>query len=256
MSDTNEISCAIVTGGGQGLGRAIAKRLALDQPVILVGRNNAALLDTKRLIETQGGRAEVVCGDVRKTQTIADCKATLSQLLWKVDILICNAGVGKSGITHEISDETWEDIVSTNLTSVHQWCRALCPPMLAHGRGTVCLISSIAGLKGVAYDSAYAASKHALVGLGRSMALEYGKNGVAVQIVCPGYIDGEMTARSISALASRKNITASHARTLIAKQNPMREIMSPDDVAEIIAFLCTKPGALLAGNPLVVGGVA
>lgn len=256
MNDTNKISCAIITGGGRGLGRAIATRLALDRPVILVGRDNTALLDTKRLIETRGGRAEVVCGDVREGQTIADCEAAIAKLSWQVDLLICNAGVGKSGVTHEISDETWEDIVSTNLTSVHRWCDTFCPAMLVRNRGTVCLISSVAGLKGVAYDSAYAASKHALVGLGRSMALEYGKNGVAVQIVCPGYIDGEMTARSISALASRKNIPKSEARALIAKQSPMREIMSPDDVAEIVAFLCTKPGALLAGNPIVLGASA
>ncbi len=252
----NNTNCAIITGGGRGLGRAIAVRIARERPVIIIGRTESALLETKHSIEATGGTAVIVRGDINDPYTITACLGVLKDRDWNPDILVCNAGIGKSGATHEQSPGTWQAIIDTNLSSVHSWTSALLPSMVAAQNGTICLISSVAGLHGIAYDSAYAASKHALVGLGQSMALEYGKHGIAVQILCPGFIEGEMTERSVAALAKRKDISQTAARQIIAKQSPLRSILQPEEVAGIVAFLCTDAGRQLSGNPIVLGATA
>lgn len=248
--------CAIITGAGHGLGKSIAIRLAHDYPVILVGRAAAPLQTTKSFIEAKGGRAEVVCGNIRDKSTLDVCLALLAQNRYTTEVLVCNAGIGKSSNTHEVSVDDWTAILDTNLTSVYSWSSAVIPSMVAQHHGTICLIGSIAGLHGIAYDSAYTASKHALVGLGKSMALEYGKHGIAVQILCPGFITGDMTDRSIAALAKRKAIDETAARAIIAKQSPMRDIMPPEDVAETVAYLCTPAGRYLSGNPIILGATS
>ncbi|MGB4767677.1 MAG: SDR family oxidoreductase [Candidatus Saccharimonas sp.] len=248
--------CAIITGAGRGLGRLIAIRLARDYPVVLIGRTGVPLQTTRSLIEAKDGRAEAICGDVRDKSTLDACLALLAQNRYTPEVLICNAGIGKSSKTHEVPANDWAAVLATNLTSVHSWSSAVIPSMIAQHHGTICLIGSVAGLRGIAYDSAYTASKHALVGLGKSMALEYGKHGIAVQILCPGFIEGAMTDRSITSLAARKGITTDEARSIIAKQSPLREILRSEDVAETVAYLCTTPGRQLSGNPIILGGTA
>lgn len=253
MKNTN---CAIITGGGHGLGRAIALRLAIDQPVIIIGRDTDRLHETQQAVQAMGGVIHVVVGDIRDDHTFTSCLNTVRKQEWTISILVCNAGVGKTAPLHETSSGHWQAVLDTNVTSVHRWVSAVLPHMIAKQIGTICVISSVAGLHGVAYDSAYSASKHALVGLGKSMALEYGKYGIAVQILCPGFIAGDMTNRSITALAKRKGIDEVTARAIIAKQNPMKDIMPPEDVAETVAYLCTPAGRHLSGNPIVLGATS
>jgi NAD(P)-dependent dehydrogenase (short-subunit alcohol dehydrogenase family) len=128
--------------------------------------------------------------------------------------------------------------------------------MVERGRGAVVLMSSLAGVKGVAYDAAYAASKHALVGLARSLALEVGKRGVAAVALCPGFVDTDMTTRTVRSQMKRHGLTKAEARKKLAEKHPLRRVMPPEEVADVVALVCSGTLASVTGNPLVLGGTA
>jgi NAD(P)-dependent dehydrogenase (short-subunit alcohol dehydrogenase family) len=246
--------CSIVTGAGRGIGRAIALRLARDGPVVAVGRTVEDLESVCRDIAAAGGMAVPCPGDVADPETARRAVALAQERGWAVANLVCNAGIGKGGPTAEFDPELWRRIFDVNVHGSFYFVQACLPGMVAHKRGTICLMSSLAGVRGVAYDAAYTASKHALVGLARSLALECGKHGIAAVALCPGFVDSEMTRRTIASIVRRQGVSEAEALHKVAAAHPLRRIMSPEELAEIVALVCNGTLASHSGNPLILGG--
>ncbi len=244
----------IVTGGGRGIGRAIALRMAKETAVLVVGRTENDLNDVCGEITRGGGRAGLCVGDVTKPLT-ARSAASLRHLHGTtIRNLICNAGIGKSGPTETYDPELWDEIMRVNVNGAFHFIQACLPPMIESGGGTIVLMSSISGLKGSNQNMAYVASKHALVGMANALAREHGKHGIIAVAVCPGYVEGSMTDRSIARRAESRGISLEEAREQIAKVSPQRRILPPEEVAEAVAFVCSRKVLSLSGNPLVLNG--
>lgn len=248
----NEVT--IVTGGGRGIGRVVALRMAKDTNVIVVGRTEADLVSVCREIESFGGHADYVVGNVTDPATAMSAVDLAEKSAWTVRHLVCNAGFGKSGPLETFDEKVWKEIMDVNVNGAFYLVKACLPAMLGSGRGTVCLMSSIAGLKGYANVAAYCASKHALVGLARSMAKEFGKKGIVTVAICPGYVEGEMTDRSIRGVMERRGISLEEARQRVTGINPQNRIIPPEEVAETIAFVCSGKAPALSGDTLTLSG--
>ena len=247
-------SATIVTGGGRGIGRAISLRMAREGAVVFVGRTEADLSSVAAEITAAGSEAGFVVGDVRDPATAASAVKVVAERGWQLRSLVCNAGIGRSGATESFDMAAWRDIFAVNVEGAMHFVQACLPTMLGVGQGTICLMSSIAGLKGYSHTAAYAASKHALVGLARSLAQEYGKRGIVAVPVCPGFVEGEMTDRTIRGLMDRRGIGDPEPPARIAPTNPQRRILPPDDIADAVAFVCSRAVPSLSGNPLVLSG--
>lgn len=245
---------AIVTGAGRGIGRAAALRLAREMPVVLVGLTQAHLAAVAEEIRAAGGRALCIAGDVADAKTAERAMTAAHAQGWKIGTLVSNAGVGKGGATHDFPLEAWKRLFDVNVHGAFSFVRAALPDMLEAGAGTICLISSTAGVKGYAYSAAYAASKHALVGLARSLAKEYGKRGIVAVPICPGFVDTDMAARTIRGLMTHRGLSEAEARAKIERVNPQRRLIPPEEVAEAIAFVCSGKVPSLSGEPMILGG--
>lgn len=221
---------------------------------MIVGRTEADLVSASADIARDGGTAAFVVGDVRDPATAAAAVRAATERGWIVKNLVCNAGIGKSGPSAEFPMDLWRDIFAVNVEGSMQFVQACLPSMLSAGSGTICFMSSVAGLKGYAYTAAYCASKHALVGLARSLAQEYGKRGIVVVPVCPGFVEGEMTDRTIRGVMERRGIGEDEARARVARANPQHRILRPEEVAEAVAFACGGAAPALSGSPLTLSG--
>jgi NAD(P)-dependent dehydrogenase (short-subunit alcohol dehydrogenase family) len=242
----------IVTGGGRGIGRAIAIRMARDTVVVLVGRSETDLAQTQAVIAENGGMALSVAGDIADPDTARETALVCSA--FTVRNLILNAGIGKTGATASFDADMWERIFAVNVHGAFHCIKAFLPHMIRAGAGTICLMSSVAGVAGVAEDAPYTASKHALVGLARTLAREYGKHGIVTVAICPGFVAGDMTERSIAHTAQRLGISITDARRRIEKINPQGRIIPPEEVAEMIAFVCSGTVPSLSGSSIVLNG--
>lgn len=249
-----DIRAAIVTGAGRGIGRAAALRLAQEMPIALVGLTEAHLAEAAEAIRAAGGRAVIAAGDVADPRTAAQAVDAAHAEGWKIGALVSSAGIGKGGPTREFSFEDWKRVFEVNVHGAFSFVRAVLPDMLEAGQGSICLISSTAGVKGYAYSAAYSASKHALVGLARSLAKEHGKRGIVTVPICPGFVDTDMTARTIEGLVKHRGMSEAEAREKVAKVNPQRRLIPPEEVAEAIAFVCSGKVPSLSGEPMILGG--
>jgi 3-hydroxybutyrate dehydrogenase len=246
----------IVTGGGRGIGRAITLRISREGPVVVVGRTPADLESVCREVNDGGGEAEPCAGDVADPATAERAVGLVAARGWSVRNLVCNAGIGKSGPTETFDPDLWRRIFDVNVHGSFYFVRACLPAMLEQGRGAIVLMSSVAGVRGLAYDAAYTATKHALVGLARSLALEYGKRGIVVVPICPGFVASEMTDRAVHGLVERQGLSEDEATRKIAATNPQRRIIPAEEVAEAVALACSGLVPSLGGHPLMLSGGA
>lgn len=246
----------IVTGGGRGIGRAISLRLANTYAVLVVGRSEPDLQATCDEITANGGTARYVAGDVGVKATADNAVRLVEELGWQLHSVICNAGVGKSSVTHELSADTWHDTFSVNVDGAFNFAQAALPLFVQQHGGVLCFINSIAGIKSYPYEAAYTASKHAVVGLAQSIALEYGKHGITSVAICPGFVESDMTERTINGLAARRGISHQEARQVIEKLNPQRRIIPAGEVAAMVDFVCRNKVPSLSGSCVVMSGGA
>lgn len=252
---TKNHPASIITGGGRGIGKAIAKRLSDTTNVVIVGRTQSDLESTcNEINKKENGRAVYVVGDVQYLQTAQETISEVEKNDWVLRNVICNAGIAKSGALHEFDENLWQDILNVNVMGAFNFSKASLPLLLEQGRGTVCLMSSIAGLEAYSFESAYCASKHALVGLAKSMALEYGKKGITVAALCPGFVESEMTTRTIYGLMKRRGISYAEARERVANKNVHKRIIPAEEIAEKIVAICEGKFASIRGKPLILSG--
>lgn len=247
-------SISLVTGASRGIGKAIALRMAKDTQVFTMARDLADASNVSYEVIDAGGDCFWGAGDVRDEGAVQSILSFIENTGGGLRNVICNAGIAKGGPTHEFPMETWKEIIDVNVNGTFNIIQKTLPYLLKEKRGTICIVSSIAGLKGYAYTAAYCASKHALIGLARSLAQEYGKHGIVIVPICPGYVDTEMTTRTIHGLMKRRGITEDEARARVAKVNPQNRIISPEEVAEAVAMVCSGKYPALNGNPLILSG--
>jgi NAD(P)-dependent dehydrogenase (short-subunit alcohol dehydrogenase family) len=236
---------AVVTGGGRGIGGAIADALArLGADVTLLGRNRAALEARAAAIKGQ-----VAIADVTDAAAVARAFGNRA-----CDILVNNAGIAKSAPFHRTDDAMWREQLDVNLWGAIRCTRAALPGMLEAGWGRIVNIASTAGITGFAYVTAYCATKHALVGLTRALALETAQKGVTVNAVCPGYTDTDVVASAVANIVAKTGRTAVEARAELAAHNPQKRIIAPEEVAETVAFLCLPSSSSITGQAIAVAG--
>lgn len=244
----------IVTGASRGIGRAIALRVARDTAVVCVGTDEAKLAEVVAAIRKTGGRADFVVGDVADPATADSAVACVKKNRWALANLVCNAGIGKGGAAHTFDKNVWKRMFDVNVNGAFWFIQACLPEMIERKAGSICLINSVLGLKGYKYDTAYAASKHAQIGMAKSLAMEYAKHGITVVPICPSFVDTDMTAKTIAGLSRHRNISTEQAREIVVNANPQRRIIPPEEVAELVAFVLANRVPSLNGNPLVMSG--
>jgi 3-hydroxybutyrate dehydrogenase len=244
----------IITGGGRGIGKTIALRMAKETAVIVVGRTKEDLESVCSEIEKNGGIAYAHIGDIKDPKTADDVVALIRDKKLTLRNLVCNAGIAKSGSTETFSKELWWDIFDTNVHGHLYFIQTCIPLMIEQKQGTICVMSSIAGVKGYSHTTAYSASKHALVGMAHSLAQEYGKYGIVTVPICPGFVESEMTDRTINGLMERKGLSKEEARIRVSESNPQKRIIPAEEVAEAVAFVCSGKVPSLSGNPLILSG--
>jgi NAD(P)-dependent dehydrogenase (short-subunit alcohol dehydrogenase family) len=244
---------ALVTGAGSGIGAATARALArAGARVSLIGRRREMLDETATgLGERVGAVASL---DVTAPEAVAKVLRQLSETSGPIDILVNNAGQALSAPFEKTDADLWAQMLAVNLTSVFTLCKAVLPGMIARRRGRIINMASTAGLIGYAYVSAYVAAKHGVVGLTRALALEVARKGVTVNAVCPGYTDTPLVAGAVAAIVGKTGRSADEARAALAKTNPMDRLVTPEEVADTVAWLASAGASAINGQAIAVAG--
>ncbi|MEE2524970.1 SDR family oxidoreductase [Hyphobacterium sp. HN65] len=241
---------AVITGGGTGIGLAIAKRLADDGAnCVLMGRNLQRLEDQAKGI----ARARAVQCDVTDAENVlaafADARGDGA-----ITVLVNNAGIASSAPFHRMSEEEFLRIQDVNVTGVFRCTRAVTDDMRAADYGRVINISSIAGLSGGPYISHYCASKHAVIGMTRALAAEWAKTNTTVNAICPGYVRTEMAEGAIRTIIEKTGATREQAEAELSKNNPQGRLLEVEEVAEIAGWLCHPNSLGINGQAVALNG--
>jgi NAD(P)-dependent dehydrogenase (short-subunit alcohol dehydrogenase family) len=244
---------ALVTGGGRGIGRAIAR--ALGGPgtlVAIAARTRSQLQATAGELERLGGRALAIEMDVASEASVAAGMKMLREAMPRVDVLVNNAGVGGGEPVQGSDVERWRRTIDTNLTGIYLVTRESVGLMPESGR--IVNISSVLGRFGVAGYTAYCASKHGVIGFTRALALELAPRRITVNALCPGWVDTEMAAQGMQQGADATGQTFERFRERALGAVPIKRIIQPEEVAELVRFLASPAASAITGQTYNICG--
>ena len=246
MLSTNFLTgqVALVTGASRGLGKAIARALASQgASVAVVARSEDALKDTLETIRAAGGTAEPFPVDVADSAAVAATIEKVVARFSKIDILVNNAGVTRDGLLARMSSEAWDTVINTNLKGAFHFTQPVGRLMVKQRAGRIINISSVIGLIGNPGQTNYAASKAGLIGFSKSVARELASRGITCNVVCPGFIETDMT----------KGLNADLTKKLL-ETIPLQRLGQPEDIAGVVAFLSSPAASYITGQVLTVDG--
>lgn len=241
---------AIVSGGGTGIGAATAR---------LFAREGASVVVTGRRAEPiQSVAAEIagvaVAGDISDPARATDAVEAAVSTYGGLDIVVANAGIGLGGSAAETTDEQWRQTIAVNLTGQFCLIRAALPRLIERGGGAIVLVSSVGAIVGGTDSASYTASKTALLGLMRSVAVDYGPLGVRANAILPGWVQTPMADRAMDELAARDGLSREQAYVEVTSSVPLRRAATPDEIAACCAFLASDESSFITGAALVADG--
>lgn len=248
---------AFITGGGRGIGRAIAGAFAREGASVAVAARTPAQVEqvAKDISAEFGVECLPLECDVQETWSVTECFDHFRLHFGRgPDIVVNNAGIAESALFVKSDEQMWERHLNTNLGGTFRCTQSALPEMIERGWGRVINIASIAGKTGAPYVSAYSASKHGVLGLTRSLALEVAAQGITVNAICPGYVDTEMTSRGVENIVAKTGKSAGDALEVLKKMSPQNRLVTAEEVAALALLLASEEGRGINGQAINVDG--
>ena len=246
---------ALVTGGGRGIGKATALALArAGADVAVAARTRAEVDQVAEEARTLGVRAVALTADVGKGEDVKALFRSARETLGGIDILVNGAGIAPTAPFAKTSDELWHSVLAVNLSGVFFATREALPEMAERGWGRIVNVASVAGKTAMPYIAAYSASKHGVLGLTKVAALEVATSGVTVNAVCPGYVDTPMVEAGIATIVAKTGQKAADIRRRLEEASPQKRMVSSEEVAALVVFLCGDDARGITGQGLNVDG--
>jgi NAD(P)-dependent dehydrogenase (short-subunit alcohol dehydrogenase family) len=241
---------ALVTGAGSGIGEAMARLFASEGARVAVV--DLDLAEAQRVageIASAGGEALALAADVSRADDAQSMVAQTLARFVRLDVLCNNAGIGVAAVCHETSEDDWDRVMAVDLKGVFLGCKFGIPPMLERGGGVICNTSSAAGQVGVPNRAAYCAAKAGVLGLTKSIAIDYADKGIRCNALLPGTVDSPWIGKII---AQQPDPAAQ--RTLMAARQPVGRMGTPEEIARAALYLCSDASAFVTGTGLVIDG--
>jgi 3-hydroxybutyrate dehydrogenase len=245
------VAVAVVTGAGQGIGLATARRLSeAGYRTVLAGRDRTKLDEAAAEIS---GPTLCVEADLTVPAQVEGMFATVEEAWGAAEVLVANAGTSLAAPITQTTDAQWQQMLDSNLTAPFRCIRRALPPMLEARRGRIVVVASVVAKRGERLVGAYTASKHGVLGLVRAVADEVARHGVTANAVCPGYVDTPMTEATVAGIAERTGLSTDEARALLERRQPIHRLVQPDEVAAAV-LSCVQNGAINGQGINVDGG--